>query len=201
MLAIRVFASVVGVAVSLAIASSAAAQVVQLPTYNFSGVGTTVSVPDGGEILLGGIYRASEGSTSRGVPFVPFKNRGIGRSVGASTMSLRATIIDHAAMDEALLAEAAARRAAMPYGPYKFDPVVASKASYLSAHVGRTDGSTGSSAPPPAPPSQPASGAPHAAAQVHASAAQKTDAAANLADKLFRSEVELGKGSRGEANP
>ena len=41
---------------------------VQLPTFNFVTVTTTVSVPDGGTVLLGGIKRLSEGRNERGVP-------------------------------------------------------------------------------------------------------------------------------------
>ncbi|MEE2639091.1 MAG: hypothetical protein VX768_00570, partial [Planctomycetota bacterium] len=60
---------------------------VQLPVFAFTSVNTTVSVPDGGTVLLGGIKRLSEARNERGVPFlsnVPyvsrlFKNIGIGR--------------------------------------------------------------------------------------------------------------------------
>ena len=61
---------------------------VQLPQFGFTTVTTTVSVPDGGTVLLGGIKRLSEGRTERGIPLlekVPyvnrlFKNVGIGRA-------------------------------------------------------------------------------------------------------------------------
>jgi hypothetical protein len=74
---------------------------VQLPTFNFTTVQTTVSVPDGGTGLLGGIGRASEGSVTRGVPLLSkipganrlFKNRGIGREVEASNMTIIPRII------------------------------------------------------------------------------------------------------------
>ncbi|MEC9094707.1 MAG: hypothetical protein VX438_18500 [Planctomycetota bacterium] len=60
---------------------------VQLPVFAFTTVNTTVSVPDGGTVLLGGIKRLNEARNERGVPFlsnVPyvsrlFKNIGIGR--------------------------------------------------------------------------------------------------------------------------
>jgi general secretion pathway protein D len=39
-----------------------------LPTFSFVTVTTTVSVPDGGTVLLGGIKRLSEGRTEYGVP-------------------------------------------------------------------------------------------------------------------------------------
>ena len=60
---------------------------VQLPSFPFVAVVTTVSVPDGGTVLLGGIKRLSEGRNEFGVPLlskVPYINRlfrnvGIGR--------------------------------------------------------------------------------------------------------------------------
>src|SRR5262249_37127733 len=63
------------------------ATTVQLPSFSFITVTTTVSVPDGGTVLLGGIKRLSEGRNEFGVPIlskVPylnrlFKNVGIGR--------------------------------------------------------------------------------------------------------------------------
>ncbi|MEM1070469.1 MAG: hypothetical protein AAGI63_16325, partial [Planctomycetota bacterium] len=51
---------------------------VQLPTFAFTSVSTTVSVPDGGTILLGGIKRLSEGRVERGVPIlnkIPYVSR------------------------------------------------------------------------------------------------------------------------------
>ena len=86
--------SMILVVISTSVASAQQNTTVQLPTFNFSTVNTTVSVPDGGTALLGGIMRAAEGSTSRGVPLlgnIPylnrlFKNRGIGRDVSASPL-------------------------------------------------------------------------------------------------------------------
>ena len=51
---------------------------VQLPTFSFVTVTTTVSVPDGGTVLLGGIKRLSEGRNEYGVPIldkIPYLNR------------------------------------------------------------------------------------------------------------------------------
>ncbi len=51
---------------------------VQLPTFAFVTVTTTVSVPDGGTVLLGGIKRLSEGRNERGIPIlskIPYINR------------------------------------------------------------------------------------------------------------------------------
>ena len=54
----------------VATASAQQNTTIQLPTWNVNTVGTTVTVPDGGTGLLGGINRASEGSVSRGVPLL-----------------------------------------------------------------------------------------------------------------------------------
>ena len=74
---------------------------VQLPTFIFTTVSTTVSVPDGGTVLLGGIKRLSEGRNERGVPMlskVPyinrlFKNVGIGRETQSLMMMVTPRII------------------------------------------------------------------------------------------------------------
>lgn len=75
--------------------------VVQLPTFNFTTVLTTVSVPDGGTVLLGGIKRLREGRTERGVPILSklpyisrlFKNVGIGRETTSLMMMVTPRII------------------------------------------------------------------------------------------------------------
>jgi general secretion pathway protein D len=74
---------------------------VQLPTFAFTTVVTTVSVPDGGTVLLGGIKRLREGRNERGVPIlskVPwvsrlFKNVGIGRDAQSLMMMVTPRII------------------------------------------------------------------------------------------------------------
>ncbi len=74
---------------------------VQLPTYSFVSVSTTVSVPDGGTVLLGGIKRLSEGRNEYGVPIlnkVPYLNRlfmnvGIGRETQSLMMTVTPRII------------------------------------------------------------------------------------------------------------
>lgn len=74
---------------------------IQQPVFNFSTVNTTVTAPDGGTALLGGINRAAEGSNYRGVPMLSkipgvnrlFQNRGIGREMSASNMSITPRII------------------------------------------------------------------------------------------------------------
>ncbi len=74
---------------------------VQLPTFSFVTVTTTVSVPDGGTVLLGGMKRLSEGRTERGVPMLNklpyvnrlFKNVGIGRDTSSLMMMVTPRII------------------------------------------------------------------------------------------------------------
>ena len=74
---------------------------VQLPTFSFVTVTTTVSVPDGGTVLLGGIKRLSEGRNEFGVPMLDkipyinrlFKNVGIGRETQSLMMMVTPRII------------------------------------------------------------------------------------------------------------
>jgi len=74
---------------------------VQLPTFSYVTVTTTVSVPDGGTVLLGGIKRLREGRNEFGVPIlnkVPFVNRlfknvGIGRETQSLMMMVTPRII------------------------------------------------------------------------------------------------------------
>ena len=74
---------------------------VQLPTFSFVTVTTTVSVPDGGTVLLGGIKRLSEGRNEFGVPMLNklpyisrlFKNVGIGREAQSLMLMVTPRII------------------------------------------------------------------------------------------------------------
>jgi general secretion pathway protein D len=74
---------------------------VQLPTFSFVTVTTTVSVPDGGTVLLGGIKRLSEDREEYGVPIlnkIPYLNRlfnnvGVGRSTSSLMMMVTPRII------------------------------------------------------------------------------------------------------------
>ncbi|MDA0658471.1 MAG: general secretion pathway protein GspD, partial [Planctomycetota bacterium] len=83
---------------------------VQLPTLAFTTVNTTVSVPDGGTILLGGIKRLREGRSESGVPFlnkIPFVNRlfnnvGIGREASSLMMMVTPRIIIQEEFEEEL---------------------------------------------------------------------------------------------------
>ena len=74
---------------------------VQLPEFSFVTVSTTVSVPDGGTVLLGGIKRLREARNERGVPMLsklPYLNRlfsnvGIGRDTESLMMMVTPRII------------------------------------------------------------------------------------------------------------
>lgn len=74
---------------------------VQLPQFASTSVSTTVSVPDGGTILLGGIKRLSEGRDEEGLPMLSkipyvnrlFKNVGISRTTQSLMMMVTPRII------------------------------------------------------------------------------------------------------------
>ena len=84
---------------------------VQLPTFSFFTVNTSVSVPDSGGTYLGGLLRGRDSSTMRGLaPFPGLANRGIGSERSSGGMSIRAWVHDFRKLDDALLAEAAAKR-------------------------------------------------------------------------------------------
>jgi hypothetical protein len=124
---------------------------VQLPTFNITTAGTTVSVPDGGTGSLGGIMRAREGSVTRGLPLlskVPFanrlfKNRGIGRDVSSSNMSVVPRIIileEEEFFQTGVSPETlSARDAGGAGGGFggAADPAVASKAAFIARNLAR----------------------------------------------------------------
>ena len=72
-----------------------------MPTFSFVTVTTTVSVPDGGTVLLGGIKRLSEDRKESGVPLLNklpyinrlFQNVGIGRETQSLMMMVTPRII------------------------------------------------------------------------------------------------------------
>ncbi|MBS0211419.1 MAG: hypothetical protein JSS27_20960 [Planctomycetes bacterium] len=74
---------------------------VQLPTFAFTTVTTTVSVPDGGTVLLGGIKRLAEQRIENGVPILNklpyvqrlFNNIGTGRTTTSLMMMVTPRII------------------------------------------------------------------------------------------------------------
>lgn len=87
---------------------------VQLPTFSFFTVQTTVSVPDRGAMSLGGISRGRDGRIVTG--FGPLQNRSSGSERGIGGATVNATIIDFEEIDRMLLA-AAARRAGTSVDP------------------------------------------------------------------------------------
>lgn len=84
---------------------------VQLPEFKFVTVNTTVSVPDGGTILLGGIKRLKEARVERGVPMLsklPYVNRlftniGIGREAESLMLMVTPRIIIKEEEEEILM--------------------------------------------------------------------------------------------------
>lgn len=78
---------------------------IQLPTTSGFSVNTTVGVPDGGSISLGGNSGSAWSSTRSGGPFRPFGNRAIGGSQFASNASVHVQIISLAEMEAELLSQ------------------------------------------------------------------------------------------------
>ena len=76
---------------------------VQLPTHGTFSIQTSVSVPDGGEMNLGGNVRYGAGTTRRGGA------RAFGSSYGSSNASVKATIIDLDELDRLIRSEANVR--------------------------------------------------------------------------------------------
>ena len=95
---------------------------VQLPSFSFFTVQTTVSVPDRGGMSLGGITRGADGHVQMG----PLGNRAGGSSRGAGGVSATATIIDNRELDAAVLAAAAGGKPAA---------IAAAKAAELSRSI------------------------------------------------------------------
>ncbi len=122
------------------------ATTVQLPTFNFTTVNTTVTVPDGGTAFLGGIDRAREGSVSRGVPLlgkVPgvnrlFRNEGIGREFSSSSFSVTARIINLEEEEERQVGRVLAQRDALGGGGrVAFDPMADPQADFITRNLAR----------------------------------------------------------------
>jgi hypothetical protein len=162
----------------LGFASAASAQqvatTVQLPTFSFTTVNTTVMVPDQGSAFLGGVNRSSEGRVERGVPLLgsvpflnrPFRNNAIGSNTSALQMRTVATIINLDELDEAVLAEAASRRLARGetvggarlagggFGGAAFggrsteDSAIERRADFLAHNVGRSTEDVARAEPP-----------------------------------------------------
>ena len=141
----RSFSLLLTLAVVLLVNQTAHAQpiTVQLPTLRVFSVNTTVMVPDGGTMSLGGIGRSAMGSVSRGVPglgSIPglgrgFRNRAIGTDTGASNASVSANIISMKEMEKEVLDAAEQSRARNSHlGPSES---VRRKANFITNNVGR----------------------------------------------------------------
>ena len=84
---------------------------IQLPEFIFTTVTTTVSVPDGGTVLLGGIKRQREGRNEFGVPILSkipyinrlFRNVGLGRTTDSLMLMVTPRIIIQEEEEERLL--------------------------------------------------------------------------------------------------
>jgi Flp pilus assembly secretin CpaC len=132
-------------------------QTVQLPTFEFFTVNTTVSVPDGGTALLGGVNSYAAGRDSAGVPMLgkipfagrPFGSRSIGSSATASNVTATARII---ILEEE---EAKLGLTGSPSLPSDTLSAVERRADFLARNVARTSppdvgNPTGRPAPPSA---------------------------------------------------
>jgi general secretion pathway protein D len=86
---------VAGLLVAAALAPAARAQgFAPVPTLTAIRLQTTVTVPDGGTVTLGGYSRLSEGRTEFGMPGRPFRNVGYGRSAVGGRVNVRVRIIN-----------------------------------------------------------------------------------------------------------
>ncbi|MCE9605412.1 MAG: hypothetical protein K8U03_10990 [Planctomycetia bacterium] len=77
-----------------------AATTVQLPTFNFFTISTTVLVPDSGTAFIGGVGGAGSGTRSNGLG-----SRAGASGVDAGGMSISVQVHDLRAMDRALLGD------------------------------------------------------------------------------------------------
>ncbi len=74
---------------------------IQLPQFTITSVSTTVTVPDGGTVLLGGVKRLQETRNEYGVPVLSkmpminrlFRNIGIGRNTSSLMLMVTPRII------------------------------------------------------------------------------------------------------------
>ena len=116
----KAWISLVGLSVSLVVSASARAQqtaIVQLPTFSYVTVNTTVSVPDSGRAFMGGVHRRRSAKTSRGLPWISglpaarrlARSRAISAEAAAGGVAASATIMDLKEMDDAVLAAAEGR--------------------------------------------------------------------------------------------
>lgn len=99
--------------IALLTTAAAHAQIVQLPSLRSFSVRTSVLVPDSGGAYLGGVNRSSHWMASRGPGWGPLgRTRGRAGGMSSSGVMVTATIIDNHELDELVLEEARAIRAA-----------------------------------------------------------------------------------------
>ncbi len=114
---------------------------VQLPTFQQFSLQTSVVAPDRGSMVLGGVNRAASGSSSTGTPGLShlpgasrlFRNRAIGSESSSTQASVSVWVHDLKAMDEAILAEAAARRNGSPLTASSTSPRTAGNIPLVSS--------------------------------------------------------------------
>jgi len=146
-LAFRSVSGLIAIMAAMFLANSSEAQVLlNIPTVNSFNVRTTVMVPDGGQMLLGGVNLGSRGSVTRGVPGlagVPglgraFRNKGIGLENSSSKSSVTATVISTQEMEEQIMgqAEKLARERAAKNPSLR--PKIVRKANFITRNVGRS---------------------------------------------------------------
>ena len=108
---------------------------VQLPTFSFFNTNTTVTVPDRGSVYLGGVNRAATGRNEFGAPLLPFRNRSIGMERSASSAWVSVWVHDFEAMDQYLLSQPTAFRAAQAANSRPLVPRVASRQPPVAASL------------------------------------------------------------------
>jgi hypothetical protein len=112
---------------------------VQLPTFSFFNTNTTVTVPDRGSVYLGGVNRAATGRNEFGAPLLPFRNRSIGMERSASSAWVSVWVHDFEAMDQYLLSQPTAFRAAQAANSRPLVPRVASRQPPVASSPGAPD--------------------------------------------------------------
>lgn len=152
---------------------------VQLPTISVFSVQTTVWAPDRGGTLLGGTSAASDQRRVLG-PW-PAAIRDVASTRAARWASVHVTIIDHAAIDQELLAEAARQGSGALPVPRDLDE----QARWLTRHLGRADASLD---------------APHSVAEARAAHAREEEAQdRQAAEYLKAGQRALAAGNAGAA--
>jgi len=112
---------------------------VQLPAIQFFHIRTAVSVPDGGEMSLGGVARSGSFGRSSGVPGAGrlFRDRSTTRIDSAIGSSVSVTILSQREMDEAVTAEGLRRQAIRQAIDPNGSPALQYHADFLTRNIGR----------------------------------------------------------------